>query len=130
MGTIVQTRVSRFAALTAIVSPRTPCFISAPAVRKREPRAFPEACTPPLRTLIMRDEMLEVYAFVFCQGGFRHLGMTFEQFLLVADAIKAPTTTRYQDKRALVGPDDRDRLSWCDIYFNSRMGSTPLDGAR
>jgi hypothetical protein len=34
------------------------------------------------------DEMLELYAFIFGQGGFRQLGMTFEQFLLVAAAIK------------------------------------------
>jgi len=32
--------------------------------------------------------MLEHYAFIFCQGGFHKLGMTFEQFLLVAEAIK------------------------------------------
>ena len=38
--------------------------------------------------MTIRDEMLELYAFIFCQGGFRQLGMTFEQFLLVAAAIK------------------------------------------
>jgi hypothetical protein len=32
--------------------------------------------------------MLELYAFIFCQGGFRQLDMTFEQFLLVAAALK------------------------------------------
>jgi hypothetical protein len=32
--------------------------------------------------------MLELYAFIFCQRGFHQLGMTFEQFLLVAAAIK------------------------------------------
>jgi hypothetical protein len=32
--------------------------------------------------------MLELYAFTFCQGGFRQVGMTFEQFLMVAAAIK------------------------------------------
>jgi hypothetical protein len=32
--------------------------------------------------------MVEFYAFVFCQGGFRQAGMTFEQFLLVAAAVK------------------------------------------
>jgi hypothetical protein len=32
--------------------------------------------------------MLELYAFTFCQGGFRQLEMTFEQFLLVAAAIR------------------------------------------
>ena len=111
MGTVVQTRVSRFAALTAIVSPRPPRFISAPAVRKREPRAFPEACTSPMRPLIMRDEMLEVYAFVFCQGGFRHLGMTFEQFLLVAAAIKAPDHDALSGQQKLGGRTRRPRSS-------------------
>jgi hypothetical protein len=48
--------------------------------------------------LIIRDEMLEVYAFVFCQGGFRQLGMTFEQFLLVAAAIKAPDLTTWRGR--------------------------------
>ena len=38
--------------------------------------------------MTMRDEMVEFYAFVFCQRGFRQLGMTFEQFLIVAAAIK------------------------------------------
>jgi hypothetical protein len=32
--------------------------------------------------------MLDFYAFVFCQGGFRQAGITFEQFLLVAAALK------------------------------------------
>jgi hypothetical protein len=36
----------------------------------------------------IRDEMQELYAFIFCQGGFRQRGMTFEQF--VAAAIKPP----------------------------------------
>jgi hypothetical protein len=40
--------------------------------------------------MTIRDEMLELYALIFCPGGFRHLGMTFEQFLLVAAAIKPP----------------------------------------
>jgi hypothetical protein len=35
----------------------------------------------------IRDEMVEFYAFIFCQGGFRQTGLTFEQFLLVAAAI-------------------------------------------
>jgi hypothetical protein len=41
------------------------------------------------------DEMLELCAFTFCQGGFRQAGMTFEQFLLVVAVIKPadlPTT--------------------------------------
>jgi len=38
--------------------------------------------------MTIRDEMQELYAFIFCQGGFRQRGMTFEQF--VATAIKPP----------------------------------------
>jgi hypothetical protein len=36
----------------------------------------------------IRDEMIEHYAFTFCQGGFRQAGITFEQFLLVAAVLK------------------------------------------
>jgi hypothetical protein len=35
----------------------------------------------------MPDELVDFYAFIFCQGGFRHLGMTFEQFLLVLATV-------------------------------------------
>ncbi len=54
----------------------------------REQTAFPEARTRPALSTNVPDEILEFYAFVFCQGGFRQLGLTFEQFLLVAAAIK------------------------------------------
>lgn len=52
-----------------------------------EPRDFPIASSLPSLPVPIRDEMLDLYAFLFCQGGFRHLGMTFEQFLLVIAAI-------------------------------------------
>ena len=51
-------------------------------------REFPIASTAPSLPLAIRDEVLDLYAFLFCQGGFRHLGMTFEQFLLVIAAFK------------------------------------------
>ncbi len=35
----------------------------------------------------MPDELVDFYAFIFYQGGFRHLGMTFEQFLLVVATV-------------------------------------------
>jgi hypothetical protein len=88
MGALVQTKTSRFSSLRVIDPPPEPRTIPAIAVPVREPRAFPEALTPPSLPVIIRDEMLEFYAFVFCQGGFHQLGMTFEQFLLVAAAIK------------------------------------------
>jgi hypothetical protein len=54
----------------------------------REPREFPEASTRPTLPVTISDELVEFYAFVFCQGGFRQLDMTFEQFLLVAAVVK------------------------------------------
>ena len=53
-----------------------------------ELREFPIAETVPSLPLAIRDEVLDLYAFLFCQGGFRHLGMTFEQFLLVIATFK------------------------------------------
>ena len=51
-------------------------------------REFPIASTVPIMPAAIRDEVLDLYAFLFCQGGFRHLGMTFEQFLLVVATFK------------------------------------------
>jgi len=88
MGALIQTKASRFASVKAIVSPPRPRLVPATVVSAREPREFPGASTRPTLPLTIRDEMLEFYAFIFCQGGFRQLEMTFEQFLLVAAAIK------------------------------------------
>jgi len=56
--------------------------LAEPLVFESPPGARPRAL------LKMPDEILEFYAFLFCQRGFRHLGMTFEQFLEVVDAIR------------------------------------------
>jgi hypothetical protein len=88
MGALVQIKPSRFASFRAIVSSSRPRRLPARSVLAREPRAFPEAPTRPTLPPTIRDEMLELYAFIFCQGGFRQLEMSFEQFLLVAAAIK------------------------------------------
>jgi hypothetical protein len=88
MGALVQTKTSRFASLKAIDPPLRHHIVPTSAATAREPRAFPEGSTSPALPMTIRDEMLEFYAFVFCQGGFRQAGMTFEQFLLVAAAIK------------------------------------------
>jgi hypothetical protein len=50
-------------------------------------RAFPLAPARPELPPALPDELLDFYAFIFCQGGFRHLGMTFEQFLLVVATV-------------------------------------------
>ncbi|MGA9722131.1 MAG: hypothetical protein WBQ86_06750 [Candidatus Binatus sp.] len=95
MEASVQTQDSRFASLKVIEAPYQ--LIEGPSkspvrlvgsVLPHEQHEFPEAFASRALPVIIRDEMLEFYAFVFCQGGFRQLGMTFEQFLLVAAAIK------------------------------------------
>ena|SRR5208337_3894520 len=88
MGALVQIKASRFESLKAIVLPSRHPIVPDSPVLVREPRAFPEASTSPALPMTIRDEMVEFYAFVFCQGGFRQAGMTFEQFLLVAAAVK------------------------------------------
>jgi hypothetical protein len=35
----------------------------------------------------MPDEMLDYYAWIFCQGGYVNLRMTFEQFLMVVATL-------------------------------------------
>ena len=87
MGASVQTKALRVASFEKILSPSRP--VAATAVPAREPRSFLGAPTRPTLPPAIRKEMLELYAFIFCQGGFRQLEMTFEQFLLVAAAIKS-----------------------------------------
>ena len=88
MSALVQTKTSRFASLKAILSTSRSPNIQSQAVPAREPRAFPEAPARLALPTSIRDEMLELYVFIFCQGGFHQLGMTFEQFVLVAASIK------------------------------------------
>ncbi len=88
MGALVQIKPQRFASFRAIVSPPRRPLIPARRVPVHEPRAFPAGSTRPTLPSAIRDEMLELYAFIFCQGGFHQLDMTFEQFLLVAAALK------------------------------------------
>ena len=53
-----------------------------------EPRLFPMAANRPQLPAMIPDEILDFYGFLFCQGGFRKLGMTFEGFLSVIAAVK------------------------------------------
>ncbi len=90
MGASIKSSALRSETLTADEA-RARSLSTAPG-RACEPRAFPQGSSA-LPPLIIGDEMLEVYAFVFCQRGFRQLGVTFEQFLLVAAAIRPPDPT-------------------------------------
>jgi hypothetical protein len=50
-------------------------------------RQFPSVTTMPRLPLMIPDEILDYYGWVFCQGGFLNLQMTFEQFLAVVAAV-------------------------------------------
>jgi hypothetical protein len=52
-----------------------------------EVRDFPTASSRERKLLIIPDEILEFYAFLFCQGRYNSLGMTFEHFLLVLTSL-------------------------------------------
>jgi len=52
-----------------------------------EPRPFPTVSTLPRLPVSIPDEILDYYGWVFCQGGFLNLQMTFEQFLAVVAAV-------------------------------------------
>ena len=98
MGALAQIEASRFASLKAIVATATTLY------RRRLARfTFPNHASflkrPHLRRFL-RQSATKWWNFTrsyFCQGGFRQVGMTFEQFLLVAAAIKPadlPATRR------------------------------------
>jgi hypothetical protein len=54
-----------------------------------EPRDFPCSSAIPTLPISIPEEILDYYAFVFCQFGFAQLNMTFEQFLLVASSVSS-----------------------------------------
>jgi hypothetical protein len=58
--------------------------------RLESPRRFPIVSSLPRLPLMIPDEILDYYGWVFCQGGFLNLQMTFEQFLSVVAAV-SPT---------------------------------------
>jgi len=57
--------------------------------RLHEPHDFPCSSAVPRLPISIPEEILDYYAFVFCQFGFGQLNMTFEQFLLVASAVRS-----------------------------------------
>jgi hypothetical protein len=57
------------------------------ALHTRSPRSFPSVSTMPRLLLTIPDEILDYFGWVFCQGGFSNLHMTFEQFLAVVAKV-------------------------------------------
>jgi hypothetical protein len=87
-------RAERIAELTETFRVEEPATLrSPPRVRAASyfnARAFPLSSNVPELPSRIPDQIIDFYAFVFCQSGFRNLGMTFEQFLAVISVIKFP----------------------------------------
>ncbi len=64
-----------------------PADVNGSARQLDEPRRFPLVTTLPRLPVMIPDEILDYYGWVFCQGGFLNLHMTFEQFLAVVAAV-------------------------------------------
>jgi len=65
------------------------------------PRHFPLAATSPRLPAMIPDEILDYYGWIFCQGGFSNLDMTFEGFLAVVAAVSPSALCREHDATAL-----------------------------
>ena len=74
--------------------------------RVDEPRRFPMVSTPPRVPLMIPDEILDYYGWVFCQGGFLNLQMTFEQFLAVVAALSPSGLCPEYDDFGAAGADN------------------------
>ncbi len=79
---------------------------SARAYQAGGPRIFPVVTTMPRLPVMIPDEIIDYYGWVFCQGGFLNLQMTFEQFLAVVAAISpAGLSPEYEDSEAILAND-------------------------
>jgi len=60
------------------------------------PRLFSTVETRPEAPPVMSEEILDYYGWVFCQGGFANLDVTFGQFLAVAAKLGAQGLISYE----------------------------------
>jgi hypothetical protein len=76
------------------------------AVQTSDPRPFPVVTTLPRLPVMIPDEILDYYGWVFCQGGFLNLQMTFEQFLAVVAAVSPAGLSPEYDPSGASYPND------------------------
>ena len=81
-GKVIPLRESNVVGDGSVISDRT-----LEAVRAGAIRPFPSVSTTPRLPAMIPDEILDYFGWVFCQGGFLNLHMTFEQFLAVVAAV-------------------------------------------
>ena len=75
-------------------------------VHPGEPHPFPVVSTLPRLPVMIPDEILDYYGWVFCQGGFLNLQMTFEQFLAVVAAVRPAGLSPEYDASEASYPND------------------------
>jgi len=75
------------------------------ALRSAAARPFPSVSTTPRLPAMIPDEILDYFGWVFCQGGFLNLHMTFEQFLSVVAAVSPAALCPEYDASELVAAD-------------------------
>jgi hypothetical protein len=68
-------------------------------------RPFPSVTTTPRLPAMIPDEILDYFGWVFCQGGFLNLHMTFEQFLSVVAAVSPGALCPEYDANASISAD-------------------------
>jgi hypothetical protein len=73
-----------------------------------EPHPFPVVSTLPRLPVMIPDEILDYYGWVFCQGGFLNLQMTFEQFLAVVAAVSPAGLSPEYDASEASFPSDNN----------------------
>ncbi|HLI78866.1 MAG TPA: hypothetical protein VKV03_02720 [Candidatus Binataceae bacterium] len=74
-------------------------------LRAAATRPFPSVSTTPRLPAMIPDEILEYFGWVFCQGGFLNLHMTFEQFLSVVAAVSPAALCPEYDASETIAAD-------------------------
>ena len=75
------------------------------ALRAAAARPFPSVSTTPRLPAMIPDEILDYFGWVFCQGGFLNLHMTFEQFLSVVAAVNPGALCPEYDASGTIAAD-------------------------
>src|SRR5271169_6836192 len=83
-----------------------PALETADALRFGPPHPFPIVSTLPRLPVMIADEILDYYGWVFCQGGFLNLQMTLEQFLAVVAAVSPAGLSPEYDASEASYPND------------------------
>jgi len=88
MVEMVQSNIAKSRRIDSKFSKAQPAVASNGYLANGDLRDYPMASRRERQLLIIPDAILEFYAFLFCQGQYLSLGMTFEHFLLVVTSVR------------------------------------------